>query len=79
MQLFGVISLKEQSQKSKHDKMSQLVRKMLDQQLVSPRSYETRIHSLNKKYEEENQVLEGFKRQAEQITSMLSEIKKDKE
>ena len=78
VQLFGVITLKEQSQKSKHDKMSQLVKKMFDQQLVSPRSYETRISSLNQKYEEENQALETFKRQAEQMTSMLSEIKKDK-
>jgi hypothetical protein len=59
--------------------MSELVKKMFEKQLVSPRSFEWQMKSLNKKYEEENHMIESFKKQAEQMSSLLSEIKKDKE
>lgn len=58
--------------------MSELVKKMFEKQLVSPKSYEFQIKSLNKKYEQENIALQSFKKQAEQLSFMLSEIKKDK-
>lgn len=49
--------------------MSELVKKMFEKQLVSPKSFEFQMKSLNKKYEEEK---ESFKKQAEQLSSMLS-------
>jgi len=47
--------------------------------LVSPKSYEFQLKTLDKKYEEENKIVESLKKQAEQMSSMLSEINKDKE
>jgi hypothetical protein len=49
-QMINVIELKEQFLSSKHDKMSELVKKMFEKQLVSPKSFEFQIKSLNKKY-----------------------------
>jgi hypothetical protein len=49
---------------NKHDKMNELVKKMYDKQLVSPKSYEFQIKSLKKKYEEENMAIESFRKQA---------------
>lgn len=57
LQLMGIISLKEQFLSDKHDKMSQLVKKMFEKQLVSPKSFESQLKSLNKRYEAENSVL----------------------
>jgi hypothetical protein len=37
------------------------------------------MKSLDHRYQQENQQLEAMRRQAEQLSSMLSEIKKDKE
>jgi phage shock protein A len=78
-QLLGAIELKEQFLSSKRDKMSELVRKMFEKQLVSPRSYEFQLKSLDRRYQQENQQLESMRKQAEQLSSMLSEIRKDKE
>jgi len=78
-QLLGMISLKEQFASNKHNKMSELVKKMFEKQLVSPKSYEFQLKTLDKKYEEENKIVESLKKQAEQMSSMLSEINKDKE
>jgi N-methylhydantoinase A/oxoprolinase/acetone carboxylase beta subunit len=75
----GAIELKEQFLSSKRDKMSELVKRMFEKQLVSPRSYEFQMKSLDRRYQQENQQLETMRRQAEQLSSMLSEIKKDKE
>jgi phage shock protein A len=77
--LLGAIELKEQFLSSKRDKMSELVRRMFEKQLVSPRSYEFQMKSLDRRYQQENQQLENMRKQAEQLSSMLSEIKKDKE
>lgn len=52
--------------------MSELVKKMFEKQLVSPKSYEFQMRYLNKKHEDENLVLLSFKKQAEQLSSMLS-------
>jgi hypothetical protein len=52
--------------------MSELVKKMFEKQLVSPRSYEFQMKSINRKYEEENIALESIKKQAEQLSTMLS-------
>lgn len=59
--------------------MSELVKRMFEKQLVSPRSYEFQMKSLDKRHQQEHQQLEAMRRQAEQLSSMLSEIKKDKE
>lgn len=37
------------------------------------------MKSLDRRYQQENQQLENMRKQAEQLSSMLSEIKKDKE
>ena len=71
-QMITAISLKQQYLSSKHDKMSELVKKMFEKQLVSPKSYEFQMRYLNKKHEDENLVLLSFKKQAEQLSSMLS-------
>lgn len=45
-----MISLKEQFASNKHDKMSELVKKMFEKQLVSPKSYEFQLKNLDIKY-----------------------------
>lgn len=52
--------------------MSELVKRMFEKQLVSPRSYEFQMKSLDRRYQQENQQLEAMRRQAEQLSSMLS-------
>lgn len=59
--------------------MSELVRRMFEKQLVSPRSYEFQMKSIDRYYQQKNQHLEAMRKQAEELSSMLSEIKKDKE
>ena len=79
IQLTGFISMKEQFLSSKHRKMSELVNTMFERQLVSPKSYESQIKSIDKKIHEDNMALEFLKKQAEQFSSIISEIKEDKE
>lgn len=78
-QLLSAISLKQQFMSSKHDKMSELVKTMFEKRLVSPRSFESQMKFLKEKYDEDNMMLESYRKQAEQLSSLLSEIKKDKE
>lgn len=49
-QLLGFISMKEQFVSSKRDKMNELVKRMFEKQVVSPRSYEHQLKALNKKF-----------------------------
>jgi hypothetical protein len=63
-QLLGMITIKEQFASNKHNKMSELVKKMFEKQLVSPKSYEFQLKTLDKKYEEENKIVESLKKQA---------------
>lgn len=59
--------------------MNELVQKLYENQMVSPKSYQSKMHSLRRKFQAENEVLESFRKQAEQMSSILSQIRKDKE
>jgi hypothetical protein len=58
--------------------MSELVKKMFENQMVSPKSYEIQLKTLKKRFEDDNLAIDSLRKQAEQMSSMLSEIKKDK-
>lgn len=78
-QLLGFITMKEQFMSNKRDKMSQLVKRMFEKQLVSPRSYENQLKALNKKFEDQHLALENIRQQAQQMSAMLSQIQKDRQ
>lgn len=44
--------------------MNELVQRMYEKELVSPKSYEYYVYQLKKQYEEESEGFDGFKEQA---------------
>lgn len=59
-----------------HNKLSELVSVMYDKKVVSPKTYEVQLNLIKKKKEEENQMLESYKKHAEELAKLLTDIKK---
>lgn len=49
----------------RHEKLGELVNTLYSKHLVSPKTYSLHLNSLQKKYEEENEVLDHHRKHAE--------------
>lgn len=52
---------------------------MFDKKIVSPKTYSIQMQSLREQQALNNEVLDSYKKHAEQLAQLLSEIKKQKE
>lgn len=57
--------------------MNELVQRMYEKELVSPKSYEYYVYQLKKQYEEESEGFDGFKEQASEILNEINQEKND--
>jgi hypothetical protein len=53
--------------------MNELVQRMYEKELVSPKSYEYYVYQLKKQYEEESEGFDGFKEQASEILNEINQ------
>lgn len=52
---------------------------LFDKKMVSPKTYSIQVQFLREQERESKEVLDGYKRHAEELANLLSEIKREKE
>lgn len=57
--------------------MNELIQRMYEKELVSPKSYEYYTHQIRRQFEEESEGFDGFKEQASEILNQINKEKED--